>query len=364
MKPTAALLALASSLAACAPFSQRYVHDAAYVARDVPAAPDYEQPEAWAALPDRADAADVAPPETAYPEAQATAAADVFWIYPTLYTDEPDGRHPWHASVTDAELNERIDDSSVRMQASAFNAAGRVYAPRYRQAHISAYYTGDTAAARAAFDTAYADVRRAFRTFLRKHNRGQRPIIVAGHSQGATHGKRLVRDFFDPAGPRLGGNSLPAKLVAAYLIGMPITRDDFGALPPCETPDQTGCFVSWRTWQRPATPPQQPAGGAGADAAVPVVVNPLSWTTDTAYVPATENPGGTLRKLKLIEHLADAQVHLRRDGDGGLCCGVLWINRPDFFGKRVIRMDNWHAADLNLFYESVRGNAVRRVGAM
>ena len=337
--PTSLLvLALVVLLAACSPYSARFIHDASYVPGDVPPAPDYTLAASWAALPDRADAADVTPPETAYPEAQSTAPADVFWVHPTLYTDDPGERFAWNADVADADLNARIDESTIRMQASAFNAAGRVFAPRYRQAHISTYYTEDSLKSRAAFDTAYADVRRAFREFLRKHN-GGRPIIIAGHSQGTTHAKRLVREYFD-------GTPRADRLVAAYLVGMPVAPDYFAQLPPCTSPAQTGCFVSWRTWQRPATPPEMTAP-------YPVVTNPLSWTTDTTHVPATRNAGGTLRKLELVEELTDAQVHR----------GILWINRPDFFGKRIIRMDNWHAADVNLFYESVRGNAVRRVEA-
>ena len=340
--PLLSLLAFAL-LPACAPFSSREYHDAVYNPAQVPAAPDYGLDATWAALPDRDDAADGFPEDSRYPDRQATATADVFFLYPTIYTDEPDGRFPWNASVTDAELNEQIDGSTIRLQASVFNAAGRVFSPRYRQAHISAYYTDDKTKAQAAFDTAYADVRAAFELFLRKHNQG-RPIIVAGHSQGTTMAKRLVRDYFDPGGALLGGSSLAAKLVAAYLVGIRVEPDYFGELPVCGNATQTGCFVTWRTWQRPATP----------DESIPsVVVNPLSWTTDDALVPYAENPGGALRKLRLIEGLSDAQVN----------DNILWINRPDFFGKRIIKMDNWHVADYNLFYESVRRNAVDRVTA-
>ena len=342
--PSLTLLA-ALALPACAPFSSRHVHDAAYVPARLPAAPDYTLDAHWAALPTLADASDVAPEETAYPMATGDAAADVFFVYPTLYTDEPDGRYPWNASVTDADLNARVDESTVRMQASAFNAAGPIYAPRYRQAHISAYYTGDAAKASAAFDTAYADIRRAFEHFLTTRPDPTRGIVIAGHSQGTTHNKRLVRDYFDPGGPLLGGEGLSAKLVAAYLVGIPVAPDYFAELPPCAYSKQTGCFVSWRTWQRPATPYRD-----GPPAEPAVVVNPLSWTTDTLPVLAQANPGGTLRKLRLIPDLAGAQVYN----------GILWIERPNFFGKRFIRMDDWHAADINLFYESVRGNAVAR----
>ncbi len=46
-------------------------------------APNYQFADTWAALPDKADNADLAPANTKYPESQALAAADVFFIHPT-----------------------------------------------------------------------------------------------------------------------------------------------------------------------------------------------------------------------------------------------------------------------------------------
>ncbi len=324
------------SLAACSPMSRRYLVSAPYVAEAVPTAPDYGAEASWAALPGMSDPADGLPEGSDLVDRQGTSPADVFFVYPTVYTDEPAGRFPWNASVTDERLNERIDRSTIKLQASLFNGAGRVYAPRYRQAQISAYYTTDTLAARSAFDTAYADLRNAFRHYLERYNEN-RPFIIASHSQGTTLGKRLVREFID-------GTPLAGKLVVAYLVGIPVEPYYFSALPVCEDSTQTGCFVSWRTWQRPALP---------ATSGPAVVVNPLSWGRDTALVPRDRNLGGTLRKLKLQPGLTDAQVH----------GNVLWINRPHFFGKRLIKFSNWHVADYNLFYANVRANAWQRVRA-
>ena len=344
-------LLLASVLIACAPYSKRVIHDAPYRSGEVPAPPDYTDDANWAALPTRSDdASDVLPEGLDFfnAERDGHAGADIFFVHPTIYTDEPGERYPWNASVTDADLNASIDESTIRMQASVFNGAGDVYAPRYRQAHISAYYTPDTAKARAAFDTAYADVRRAFESFLRRRDPA-RPIIVAGHSQGTTHGKRLVREYFD-------GTPLADKLVAAYLIGIPVQEGDYANLEACTSATQTGCLISWRTWQRPATPwdnEQTAFAKTPPQPPYPIVVNPLTWQSDTTSAPAELNRGGTLRKLELIPELADAQAHR----------GILWTDRPDFFGKRIIRMENWHAADINLYYANVFENARQRVAA-
>ncbi|MEL4881666.1 DUF3089 domain-containing protein, partial [Shewanella algae] len=83
-------------------------------------------------------------------------------------------------------------EGTILFQASIFNAAGRVFAPYYRQAHISSYYPIsqlDSIAAKASFDLAYSDIKKAFENFLQLWNEG-RPIIIASHSQGTTHAKR------------------------------------------------------------------------------------------------------------------------------------------------------------------------------
>ena len=333
-------------LAACSPRPRRYIISAGYESANVPASPQYSDPAAWAALPGRMDAADAAPEGTVLAEAQNTAPADVFFIYPTIYTEDPADRFAWNASTSDEQLNEQILESTIRMQASVFNAAGRVYAPFYRQAHISAYYTADTSASRAAFDTAYADVLAAFKYYLEYYNQG-RPFIIASHSQGTTHARRLIKEQID-------GQPVQQWFVAAYLVGMPVRRDEFRYIPVCEDAKAIGCFVSWRSWQRPATP-WSAAEDSSAQPLLPAiaVVNPLTWNTTTQRVPADQNRGGTLRRLKLIDELTGAQVHE----------GILWIDKPDFFGSAFIRMDNWHIADYNLFYEHVRLNAVERVQA-
>src|SRR5512139_1181819 len=90
----------------------------------------------------------------------------------------------------------------------------RIYAPRFREAHISNYFTKDTIAALKAFDLAFQDVKKAFEYYLNNYNHG-RPIIIASHSQGTTHALRLLKEYFED-------KPLYNQLVAAYLVGMPI----------------------------------------------------------------------------------------------------------------------------------------------
>ena len=82
--------------------------------------------------------------------------------------------------------------------------------PFYRQAHYRIFVEPYAAQGKQAGVIAYQDVKKAFIHFLENFNES-RPIIIASHSQGSIHGKRLLKEFFD-------GKPLQKKLIAAYLI--------------------------------------------------------------------------------------------------------------------------------------------------
>ena len=114
-------------------------------------------------------------------------------MYPTLNTEKEDIR--WNVPINDKIQQGKVLNSSVLFQASAFTTSGKLYVPYYRQAHLRSYSMLKNGGERALL-LAYADVKKAFETYLEKYNNG-RPIIIASHSQGSTHTKFLLRDFFD-----------------------------------------------------------------------------------------------------------------------------------------------------------------------
>jgi hypothetical protein len=306
----------------------------------VPPPPDYGKANNWAALPATDDAADLTPGDSLQ-NLQRTASADVFFIHPTIYRDTRRDNRLWNADLADAELNESVDESTIRNQASVFNAAGRVYAPRYRQAHLSVFYEEGKSVKQQALDTAYQDVRAAFRYFLTHYNR-TRPIVIAAHSQGTLHAERLLEEFFD-------GKPLSERLVAAYLVGMPIGREAFATIPLCTTATQTGCFVSWRTYRDDFEP-----GPSQLDTSI-AVVNPLTWTEGPRRAPASLNRGTVLYDFDGGPEPAMVWAEIRG--------GALYVNKPSFFGDIFFRTRNYHIADYNLFYVNVRDNARTRVQA-
>lgn len=305
------------------------------VQSNFPSSPDYSQLDYWAAHPDKKDLADNVPHESDFKDEQATAEVDVFFLHPTTLTKGGG----WNGDLKNVALNKKTDESTILYQASIFNGAGRVFAPRYRQAHYHSYFTRDSATAKAAFELAYLDLKNAFEHYLKHWNNG-RPIIVAGHSQGAQHGKRLLKEYFD-------GQNLKNRLVIAYLVGMPITKDFFATIPVCEKVEQTGCFCSWRTFKLGFEPKTFPLGDKIA------VVNPLSWTTDKAFFDKSHHKGYVLIGFKASKpNMIGTQANN----------GILWSEKPMFKGSILFRAKNYHAADFNLFYHNIREDAKRRVG--
>ncbi|ASZ14446.1 DUF3089 domain-containing protein [Chitinophaga pendula] len=300
--------------------------------------PDYSQDTYWAALPDRKDSADaVIPGVTSDGQAQAT--ADVFFVHPTTYVTG--GR--WNASLHNRKLNRRTDRQPIRGQSSVFNGVCKVYAPRYRQVVLAAYFSKHRNASKA-FDVAYDDVKAAFSYYLQHYNHG-RPFILAAHSQGTDHALRLLKEVIT------GNDTLRERLIAAYLVGRPIPQDSVMAIPACSGPGQTGCLVSWNSVKR----------GAEKDFLVYpdgwVSVNPLSWRQDTVYAPAHLNKGAVGRRFCSVDTAAfDAQNTSE---------GLLWVKGDRRYKKnyRLSVGKSYHIGDYNLFYMNIRENAAERVAA-
>lgn len=315
------------ALTAC----QQITPPASTFSRDTaPAAPDYSHPDTWASLPFKLDPADYTP-QGATPENQAQAEVDVFFIHPTTYRSE----EQWNAAPDDAAINLRTDDLPIKHQASVFNHSTRVYAPRYRQMTYPGFFTKDQNAKREALDLAYQDVKKAFQYYL-DHLREGRPFIIATHSQGTIHGIRLVREYID-------GKALQDKMVAAYLVGWPFPADTFAHLPVCQEPSQTGCVIGWCSWQKGELAYNHDKFYAGS-----VVVNPISWRTDTLLALKAQHEGLVGRKYRRIQSgKVNAQVH----------DGVLWVSKP----YPIMPDKNYHIGDYNIFWADIRSNLATRV---
>jgi hypothetical protein len=312
-----------------------------YDSQKIPASPRYESFDSWAAHPAKEDVSDLVPGKNYFTKQNPLPEVDVFFLHPTIYAKEHHPEWPWQGNVYDEALNEKVDHSTIKFQASVFNGSARVYAPRYRQAHLDVYTMKNDSIKNKALDLAYTDAREAFLYYLDHYNNG-RPFIIASHSQGTMHAARLIKEFID-------GKKLSEQLIAAYLVGIALNKDLFTTIQPCTNSSETGCWISWNTYERDYYPPLYEQYYKTA-----LSTNPLTWKTDSSYAPATLNQSSVLRKFKKIyTHLSDAQNHE----------GLLWIRKPKFFGSAFYRSKRYHIADYNLFYGNIRSNVMERVDA-
>ncbi len=305
-----------------------------------PKKPDYSKTKNWAALPTKCDSADMCINNTTIINKQDSAKVDVFYIHPTTYLFGS----KWNIKTSKRRVNKITDKHAIRNQASAFNEIGKIYAPRYRQAILSAYSKAATknGSGPKALDLAYSDVKDAFEYYLKKYNNG-RPIIIASHSQGTHHALRLLQEYF------VNDSTLKKQLVVAYAIGLPFKQNEVKGVVPCDSAKQTDCYVTWNAvpWD------QTILYNTKFDSLV--CVNPLTWRRDTLASPMSKNRGSLPQTFNRVDQgLVDAKIS---------STGLLWVHRPFVTAKDypTITSNRYHILDYNLFFMNIRENAKLRV---
>ena len=299
--------------------------------------PDYGNLDYWAAHPWKHDPSDSVPAPLRNEIRDSI--ADVFFLHPTTYTLKREKKQ--NADIDDDYINAKTDYSTILFQASVFNQQCRVFAPRYRQAHIAIFFSKDKEKATKTFELAYEDLKNAFEYYLKNWNKG-RPIIIASHSQGSLLAERLLKEFFE-------GKPLQKQLVVAYVIGWPVPKEYFTSLNMCADSLQTGCLCSWRTFRKGFVPYYLKNENGNS-----YVTNPLNWTTGNEYASKKMNKGSVLTKFNTIFYqTTDAQISN----------GLLYVKKPKFPGSFIYFTRNYHIADINLYYLNIRENIRQRIEA-
>jgi hypothetical protein len=284
--------------------------------------------------------------------------AAVFFVHPTGLVS----RTSWNATLDD-DVSRQRSRLFVQGMASPFNASPDVWAPRYRQAAIGAFLT-DAPEATQALDLAYRDVAQAFDTFV-KRIRPDQPIVLAGHSQGAFHLRRLIRD-------KIAGTPLAKRVVVAYVIGWPVSNDrdlPLMGMSACKDATSTDCVVSWLSFADPSETEMLLNAYArrrgldgkevGPDASF-VCVNPISGK-ENGTAPAAQNLG------TLVPDLTKGTGTLAPDVVPAACGAdhLLHIGPPPDLdmGPYVLPGNNYHLYDITLFWSNLRADFARRVDA-
>lgn len=316
---------------------------------------DYVDDANWAALPGTNSYTGAKP--SGIVDIAVVSEADIFFIHPTTYLS----RETWNAPLDHADANLRIEKRVLKTQASAYNQAAKIYAPRYRQATFGAFFDQEGDGLQALV-YAYTDVQRAFDQFIAERSE-DRPFILAGHSQGSLHALALLKQ-------RIAGTPLADRMIAAYIIGWPVSMEaDLGALDgidACATVQDIGCVVSYQTFGPKGDTSGLKGyfettvglGGMPRKGTKMLCTNPLTWEIDGA-APASDH-NGALERVGDNDPLGSPII-----GFNGARCGedgFLYLENEPGEAWQQLKMagENYHVYDYHMFYMNVRDNAATR----
>ena len=301
-------------------------------------APDYAKLASWAAHPQKSDPSDIR--HAFLKNEQRDTLADVFFIHPTTFIYNATGPD-WNADLDDRRVNDRTDDLPIMHQASVFNGSCRVFAPRYRQAHLRSFFLIQNPNALKSLNLAYEDVRNAFLYYL-QHHHNNRPIIIAAHSQGTYHAIRLLKEFFDD-------KPLRQRLVCAYIPGFQVKRNEFKTIDLLTSPDGIGGYVTWRSykWGEQPSLVRPEKGNASC-------INPITWKLSAEKSIKSLHEGAIGRNPnRLYENVLETKVDTSQK--------ILWVKIPENISNAFGLNTNYHNADYNLFWMDIRNNVRLRI---
>ena len=309
-------------------------------------APDYSKKECWYKIP------------------EITKDVDTFYIYATEYiVSSLEEGAPDYATLDNPEMLAGVENEHMA-HATTFEDSTNVFMPYYRQAGLR--FAGEVYKRDGNIDASisgmpYDDITAALDYYFENYNEG-RPFIIAGHSQGSYIGKLVLKKYFKDHPEYYD------RMVAAYLIGSSITREDLEEYPHMKFASgesDTGVIVSWHT-----------EGQRNVDENAPNVallpnglcINPLNWKLDDTYAPASENLGSlvaneTTGEPETRDIGADAQVVPER---GVVVTNAACEEMPEeqravaseYFGP-----EGHHGEDYTLFYNNIKDNVAKRIAA-
>lgn len=260
--------------------------------------------------------------------------ADVFYVIPSCIYD-------WTDAQGTVQHNACVQDSVQRVRMSwSFTAADDIFAdsanffsPYYRQITLNAW-SMDAQLRDSCLELALDDVRNAFSYYLDHLNQG-RPFILAGFSQGARCALQLLREMSPDVADRM---------IAAYLIGYPITQQDLDScslIRPAHGASDTGVCIAFSTVTDTAAASDLINGGNA------VVINPASWTTDSRRHRLNDSVSVSIDRTHklLVAHGIDP----------------MQAYKPKLSG--IIPIGNLHLLELQLYGESLKSNVKERIKA-
>lgn len=215
----------------------------------IPQELDYSQSQAWFHLPD---------------VSENNKEADVLFVHGTVLHDE--GKIYLDPSK---DAHRKLPLRPHMGHASCYRKNARLFHPHYRQLSLEGHFDGWDFVCKA-YTVPVRDIYNAIQEYLKLWNNG-RPFILAGNSQGAIVLREVIK-LMAKEGP------LPSNLVAAYLIGCTVKKEELSemTLPIATSATDFPCIISYNTLALGAK--------EGLTLFPPALcVNPLNWKQDSTY---------------------------------------------------------------------------------
>lgn len=300
-------------------------------------ATDYSDKNNWMFIPD-------------YP----TKEVDIIYFLPTAWFRKEG--EPLVCEVTHEGMRSR-GRAIYKLQASAFEQAGNMFAPFYRQYDAVALVGCSNEQLLAAESNEPKIDCFAALDYYFEHLNNNRPYILCGHSQGAVMLNFILGEYMK-AHPDYYEN-----MIAAYMLGYAATKGWLAENPHikmAQCADDIGVVVSWNV-EGPGNKNQYsivcPEGA--------ISINPLNWKIDETYAGVEENLGSLILTgegtAALKDGVADAQLDLERGVV--VCKSVLPERFANPLAAPLFGTESYHQYDYGFYYMNLKENAKARIDA-
>lgn len=273
--------------------------------------------------------------------------ADLFIVCPTVDMGKSGNLN---ADINDEKYRQSFT-GALNMELGIYNDTATVYAPYYRQATFPIYSMTEEEREKY-LDFAYEDVKDAFLYYTENSDK-DRPLILAGFSQGSDMVIRLMKDLFDE-------EKYSSRLAAAYCIGWKLTEEDvkdYPHLKPAEGELDTGVIITFNSEAENIK-----SSLLVGENEKTYAINPLNWKTDSEKADKSLNLGGCFteysgRITKEIPALTGAYIDEER--------GTLKILdiAPSDYSNSLFEDGVYHLYDYQFFYRNLQENVKTRLNA-
>ncbi|MEZ7891024.1 MAG: DUF3089 domain-containing protein [Candidatus Wallbacteria bacterium] len=274
---------------------------------------------------------------------------DVFYVYPTSFRkiskNEP------NICEIDNAIMQKIAKITFTLQAEAFEQAGNIFAPYYRQVDAVFCSSLPVEEQNAFFSNVpKSDIFNAFDYFIRNLN-NNRPFILAGHSLGPIMVKYLLAEYMKE------NPEVYSRMIAAYVIGYSVTNDYLAENPHLKFAtgaNDTGVIISYNT-EAPEIEGNNCVVLPGA-----ISINPITWTREEKLARADESLGSIVTdengEIVSVKNYADACINKAR---GVVICSSVDVEKAAP-GNIVFGRGIYHSNDYQFYFHNIRENAITR----